>query len=170
MRRRAVLATLGTGVFAGCSSISALGGQKFEKAPRGEAVSNIKELNLNDDNSGGQSAMVTLEKGEYLAAGFAWGTPFRMEITGQVVQNGPIDLYVMTTGQLNEFQREPNLIGATHEATRVESLDVSTDMEPGKYHMVFDNTYLGEAEPSGTVEIDFSAEIIGEEPTPTPSG
>jgi hypothetical protein len=169
MRRRAVLATLGTGVFAGCSSINALGGQKFEKAPRGEAVSNVKELNLNDETAGGQSARVTLEKGQYLAAGFAWETPFTMEITGQVVENGPIDLYVMTTGQLNKFQREPNLINAAHEAPRVESLDVNTDMQSGQYHIVFDNTHLGDAEPSGTAEIDFSAEFIGQEPTPTPS-
>jgi len=169
MRRRAVLATLGTGVFAGCSSINALGGSQFEKAPRSEAVSNVKELNINDDNAGGQSARITLESGQYLAAGFAWGTPFRMEITGQVVQNGPIDLYVMTTGELNKFQREPNLVNATHEAPRVESLDVNTNMGAGEYHMVFDNTYLGDAEPSGAAEIEFSAEFVGQEPTSTPS-
>ena len=169
MRRRAVLATLGTGVFAGCSSINALGGKKFEKAPREEAVSNAKELNINDENAGGQSGRITLEKGQYLVAGFAWETPFRMEITGQVVRNGPIDLYVMTIGQFNRFQREPNIINATHESTRVESLDVNTDMEQGRYNVVFDNTYLGEAEPSGTVEIESSIEFIGQEPTPTPS-
>jgi len=168
MRRRAVLATLGTGVFAGCSSISALGGTNFEKVPRNEAVSNAKELHVGDENKKGSSARVTLKKGQYLASGFAWPSRFRVKVTGQVIENGPIDLYIMTTGQLNSFQKQPNLINATYEGTNVESLDVDKRLEQGQYHLVFDNTHLGQAEPSGTAVIEFKAEFLGQG-TPTPT-
>lgn len=168
MRRRAVLATLGTGVFAGCSSISALGGTNFEKVPRDEAVSNAKELHIGDENKKGSSAKVTLEKGQYLASGFAWPGPFTVKVTGQVMKNGPIDLYIMTTQEFNSFQKEPNLINATLEETNIESLDVNKKLENGQYNLVFDNTHLGEAKPSGTAEIQFQAEFIGRA-TPTPT-
>jgi hypothetical protein len=169
MRRRAVLATLGTGVFAGCSSINALGGTTFEKAPADEAVSNPKELHVGDEDKSGSSAMLTLEKGQYFPRGFAWPTQFRLQIEGQVVENGPIDLYVLTTNQLNDFQKQPQIVNATMKEEGVESIEVNKKIDPGQYHLVFDNTNVGSASPSGVAEIQFKAEIIGQEPTPTPS-
>lgn len=171
MRRRAVLATLGTGVFAGCSSINALGGPTFEKAPANEAISNPKELHVGDENKSGSSAMLTLQKGQYFPRGFAWPTQFQLRMEGQVVDNGPIDIYVLTTNQLNDFQKQPQIVSAKMKEERVESIDVQKTFDPGQYHLVFDNSKVGSATPSGTAEVQFKAELLGQgTPTPTPSG
>jgi hypothetical protein len=171
MRRRAVLATLGTGVFAGCSSINALGGPTFEKAPVKDAVANPKDLHQGDENKAGSSARLTLEKGQYFARGFAWPSEVDMRITGQIMKNGPIDLYVMTTSQLNDFQKQPQLINAMMKEEGIKSMDVQKTLDSGQYHLVFDNSQLGEASPSGTAEIQFKFELLGQAtPTPTQSG
>lgn len=170
MRRRAVLATLGTGVFAGCSSINALGGSTFEKAPVKDAIANPKDLHQNDENKAGSSARLTLEKGQYFARGFAWPSDVEMRLTGQVMKNGPIDLYVMDGTQLNDFQKQPQIISAVMKEENIKGMDVSKNLGSGQYHLVFDNSRLGKASPSGTAEIQFKFELIGQAtPTPTPS-
>jgi hypothetical protein len=175
MRRRAVLATLGTGVFAGCSSINALGGPSFEKAPADEAVSNPKELHVGDENKSGTSARLTLQKEQYFPSGFAWPNRFRLRIEGQVVKNGPIDIYLLTNNQLIDYQKQPQIVNAAMKEESVESIDVDKKFDPGQYQLVFDNTNVGDTSPSGTAEVQFKAEILGQgqgqgTPTPTPSG
>jgi hypothetical protein len=168
MRRRAVLATLGTGVFAGCSSINALGGPSFEKAPA-DAVTNPKELHRGDENKSGSSAKITLEKEQYFASGFAWPDPFRFRVTGQVMENGPVDIYLMSNDRYNNYQKQPQLINAVVEAEGLDSIDIEENIDPGQYQLVIDNTNLGGVEPSGTAVVQFRAEVLGQgTPTPTP--
>jgi len=158
MRRRTFLAVMGAGTLTGCN---ALGGNKFDGREQGDAFSNIQNASGLEDGEAGKSARVTLASGEYSNFSFTLQEESVMTITGQVMTNGPIDLYVMTIDQFNQYQREPNLIDAEAEAENVDSIDLTQQLQSGEYLFVFDNTYLGQAEPSGEVEIEFEFVLTG---------
>lgn len=158
MRRRTFLAVMGAGTLTGCN---ALGGKKFDKRAPGEAFSNVKTASGLGKGDAGKSARATLGKGEYANFGFKLKERSEMKITGQVMKNGPIDLYIMTVNQFNQFQRKPNLIPSEAAAEGIESIDFKKPFGSGDYLLVFDNTYLGQTSPSGEIEVEFEFVLTG---------
>ncbi|WP_136716603.1 hypothetical protein [Halorientalis salina] len=179
MQRRALLAAVATGISGGCiergrSGDRASGGdespdagetpertntrtpsQRFRRAEQADAFSNRRNATGLADGAVGKSARVEIDTGQYTNFPFALDEPSRMTVTGQVIRNGPIDCYVMTVDQFNDYQREPETVGAESTFSAVESLDFTTRFPEGDYLFVFDNTYLGEAGPSGEAELEF---------------
>lgn len=169
MRRRTFLAVMGAGTLTGCN---ALGGNEFEHAKQGDAFSNVKNATGLGKGEVGKSAHISLPEGEYVELGFSAKEESEMAMTGQVVKNGPIDLYVMTVDQFNKFKTQPNLISAEMEAENTGSIDLTKTLPAGDYLLVFDNTHLGGTEPSGKAEVEFEFVLTGtgsEETTTTDS-
>jgi hypothetical protein len=172
MRRRTVLATVATSVLGGCGELTGESDSdedengddeaedddaqlQFEPAKQGTAFSNVRTATDLDDGETGKSATLTLAGGEYADFAFTTGEESEMDMTGQVTKNGPIDFYVMTPDQFNRYQREPDGIDAEARGENVDSIDLDRQLQSGEYLFVFDNTYLGGADPSGKVEIEF---------------
>ncbi|MFB6179180.1 MAG: hypothetical protein ABEI77_05590 [Halorientalis sp.] len=156
MRRRSYLAVMGAGLLTGCN---ALGGKKFAKAE--QPFSNVQNASGLDKGDVGKSAHVELKKGRYANFSFTAQEQSKMDITGQVMENGPIDIYVMTIDQFNQYQRKPNLIPSKMEAEQVKSIDISSTIQPNDYLLVFDNTMLGGAKPSGKAVVEFEFVLSG---------
>jgi len=174
MRRRALLAIAASGVLGGCierggSRDEQVGGdasdagnwtttetpfRRFETVGQDDAFSNVQNATGLDDGETGKSARVALAEGGYTHVPFAVEEPSEMHLTGHVMTNGPIDCYVMTVDQFNQYQREPDEIDAEAEFERVDAIDLARKLQSDDYLFVFDNTYLGEAEPSGEVEFE----------------
>ncbi|WP_136716604.1 hypothetical protein [Halorientalis salina] len=156
MRRRTFLAVMGAGALTGCN---ALGGNNFNR--KEDAFSNVQNATGLGPGEVGQSARVTLAAGEYANFPFTIREESEMNITGQVTKNGPIDVYIMTADQFNQYQRQPNLVPSESEAESIKTIDLTQQFQSGEYLFVFDNTNLGDAEPSGEVEIEFEFVLTG---------
>jgi len=165
MRRRYFLATLGAGTLAGCGVLG--GGSDFERAE--DPFTDVNSEERGDATV--QSGLAILEQGQFAAAGFQGGTrsdTFTLEVTGQVMQGGPVDVYIMTLPQFNEFKRRPNIVPSEIELSNTNAPDLSREMPTGEYFLVFDNTPLGRATPSGEARIEFSI-TVGAISTETPT-
>jgi hypothetical protein len=147
---------MGAGALTGCN---ALGGNNFDE--KGDAFSNVQNATGLGPGEAGKSARVTLASGEYADFAFTIREESEMNMTGQVTKNGPIDLYIMTADQFNKYQRQPNLVPSESKAENVETIDLTQQFQSGEFLFVFDNTKLGEAEPSGEVEIEFEFVLTG---------
>jgi hypothetical protein len=166
MRRRRFLATLGAGALAGCG---ALGGSEIERAE--DPFTQVESATA-DDRGIVRSGLVVLGENEYASVGFqggAGGGSFPIEMTGQVMQGGGIDVYIMTLDQFNQYKRQPNLITSEVEITGTQSPSVNRQLQPGEYFLVFDNTTMGSAEPSGEARIQFSFTVGDATGTSTPT-
>jgi hypothetical protein len=162
MRRRTFLAVTGAGALAGCG---AFGGETFEKS--GGAFSNVETKTDLPEGVEYRSGQINLNDGEFTSIDFQGPVENHVTVEGQVVQNGPIDVYIMTTGQFTEFEREPQLVSAQRKYESVKTIDIDETVDEGGHHIVFDNTYIGGAEPSGKATIQFTFEVSG--PTGTDS-
>ncbi|MFD1587834.1 hypothetical protein ACFR9U_12650 [Halorientalis brevis] len=159
MRRRTFLAVMGAGTLTGCNALG--GNSTFESKKPGDAFSNVGTPSGLGKGDTGTSARVTLGKGQYTNLGFELGERSKMVVTGQVTKNAPIDMYVMTASQFNDFKRKPNLVPSETAAEGVTSIDVTNRFSSGNYFLVFDNTPLGQTEPSGEAVADFEFVLTG---------
>lgn len=179
MRRRALLTTVAVTVLGGCIEGSRSGNreagdgdsmgtdeartqtntetprQRFEKARQSEAFSDIQTATGLDNGEVGKRARVHLDAGEYTNFSFKVAERSRLHIQGQVADGGPIDLYVMTVAQFNEYQRESAAVAAETSIEARRTIDFTHRLQPDDYLLVFDNTSLGPATPDGTVQIEF---------------
>ncbi|MFB6163595.1 MAG: hypothetical protein ABEJ31_00375 [Haloarculaceae archaeon] len=155
MRRRTFLATVGAGALAGCS---ALGGKHFAMAD--DPFSDVTERQT--DTSVVKHGLAVIPEGEYATAGINSRKGDTLTVRGQVVKHGPIDLYVMTPDQFGKYKRQPNLVTAEFEARSTSAPDLTADLGKADYQLVMDNTYLGQATPSGEARFQFELEISGE--------
>jgi len=162
MRRRTFLATVGAGTLAGCS---ALGGPKFERAT--DAFTNVQQSEEGETTV--TTGLAVIPDGQYATFSFALAGDGEVALSGQVTQNPPMDFYIMGPDQFTEFQREPNLISAAAESEQTSTPDISIALAAGEYVGVFDNTYIGEAGPSGEARMDFRFALTAPEGTTTPS-
>lgn len=156
MRRRSFLATVGAGALGGCSALGSEGIQVADDPFTDVSRRNRSGARLN-------TGLAILPEGEYARARVTGKRGDRLRVTGQVMRNGPIDLYLMTLGQLNEYQREPALIDAERKAPATSSPELSATFDRREYFLVIDNTHLGSAEPSGTAEFQYNIRIEGDE-------
>lgn len=159
MRRRTFLAVTGAGMLTGCN---ALGGNKFTNAE--EPFSGVQTVTGLEDDDTGKSATAVLPKGSYASFAFTLQEPSEMALEGQAVKGGPVDIYVMTINQFNNYQRNKKIVGRSGYEVGAEStgsIDVTQQFQPGEYLIVFDNTYVGDASPSGEASIDFKFTLTG---------
>ena len=159
MRRRTFLAVMGAGTLTGCNALG--GNSNFEEKNSGDAFTNVQTPSGLGKGDTGTSARATLGKGQFTNLGFQLGEKSKMVVTGQVTKNAPIDLYIMTVNQYQEFKRKPNLIPSEAAAEGVTSIDISRRFSSGDYFLVFDNTSLGQTEPSGEATVDFEFVLSG---------
>lgn len=166
MQRRSFLAVVGAGVLTGCGGLT---GQRFTEAedPFGD---------IQPENSDGVttvSSAATVDAGAYAVLDFTVSAASRLVLTGEVTSGGPIDVYLMTLQQLNEYKRESELIGrgaTTASSPSAESFELSAPLNAPQYNIVFDNTHVGETQPEGPIELEFEARIEATAtPTPTPT-
>ncbi|MFD1587836.1 hypothetical protein ACFR9U_12660 [Halorientalis brevis] len=178
MRRRALLTTVAVSAIAGCLDRGQSGSptendepsaadetpprtetptplQRFESVPPNDVISDVGTPAGLEANETGTSARVRLEPGEYTRLGFQVIENTELDVTGQVTKGAPIDLYVMTGVQYNEYRREPNVVPAAAAIESVTSIDLTRGFSDGNYVLVFDNTYQGETSPSGPAEATF---------------
>lgn len=150
---------MGAGTLTGCN---ALGGNKFKNAE--DAFGKVENATGLSKGDTGKSAQVTLGKGNYTSFSFTLREQSEMTMKGQAVKGGPVDVYVMTVDQFNNYQRNKKLVGrSSYEAGAegVNSIDITQQFEPGDYLIVFDNTYVGATSPSGEAQIEFNFVLSG---------
>lgn len=156
MRRRSFLATLGAGALAGCG---ALGGSDIERAS--DPFTQVESA-TGDNGEVVRSGLVILGENEFAGVGFQGGgsgDTFPIEMTGQVMTGGRIDVYVMTLNQFNEYKAQPNIITSEAEVENTQSPTINQRFETADYFLVFDNTTMGSAQPSGEARIQFNISV-----------
>lgn len=159
MRRRTFLAVTGAGMLTGCN---ALGGKKFTNAE--DPFSGVQTVTGLEEDESGNSATANLPQGTYASFSFELQEPSEMALEGQAVKGGPIDIYVMTINQFNNYQRNEQIVGRNSYEVGAEStgsIEVTQQFQPGEYLIVFDNTHVGDASPSGEASIDFKFTLTG---------
>jgi hypothetical protein len=108
------------------------------------------------------SGEITLEAGEYAVQVFRPEKQTQIQITGDTVGEGEIDLFVLSSDREFEKYSEGDGADISGEITKtnVRTIEQTIEVSPGEYSFVFDNSAVCGAEPQGTVTFEF--EIVSQ--------
>jgi hypothetical protein len=105
------------------------------------------------------SFTATVPQGRYAVYEINPQVSFEMSYMARVMEGSAVDVYVMDGDEFNRYRDEED-ISFYSEASEQDTTnaEVQTTMAPGEYVIIIDNTYYGEAQPSGEVVVEFEGE------------
>ena len=99
---------------------------------------------------------VTIPSGRYAVRSANPSLSAEYEIDFEAVENGPIDVFVMDDGEYDRYRDRDDSFQLSLQEVNSNSGTLRGTLSPGEYRIVFDNTGVFGADPSGETVVDLT--------------
>jgi hypothetical protein len=119
---------------------------------------NIDESSTDTSNT--ISGEATLEEGQYALRQAQFQRPYTVEVSVAVQEGSSIDVFGMSADEFDRYRdrQTPVYYDGFYE-TDVSEITITGDLSAGEHRVVFDNSEVFGADPSGAVTFDFETVV-----------
>lgn len=154
--RRGLIQKSAVGVAVGLTGCTS--GQSFQQCSS-ECFENSQSNTNRQEGTVEYSFTARVPQGRYVVYEINPQVSIGLSYVARVTQGSAVDIYVMDGDEFNRYRDEEDTsfyIEASEQDTT--NAEIQTTMPPGDYVIIIDNTYYGEAQPSGEVVVEFEGE------------